>query len=251
MYCVYLTTYKGNLFPPFYVGSTSKSKLESGYVGSVASKLYKDLWKAEVKKNPNLFEVQVLSEHETRQDAFRAELEEQLRRDVVKSDLYVNRALARAEGRFSGIDQSGPKNPMFGKRTSSIARSKISKALAGVKKSDQHRENMKSAWQSRKPFSEEAKQNMRDARPRGEYHAFFGKKRPGVGAKVSATTSGVLWWNNGFDVIRARTSPGPEWARGKGEVWWNNGTLSTKSRSQPSPEWVRGRIKLALKQSSP
>jgi hypothetical protein len=37
MYCVYLTIYKGNNLPPFYIGSTSIDKIDGGYHGSVMS----------------------------------------------------------------------------------------------------------------------------------------------------------------------------------------------------------------------
>jgi len=250
MFCVYLTTYSGDKFPMYYIGSTSKTRLDSGYVGSVASKRYRDLWKSEVKNNRHLFSVTVLSEHMSRAEAFAAELAEQIKRDVVKSTEYVNRAFARAHGRFSGIDQTGPNNPMYGKKTTEEAKAKISAALSGVKKSQAHRENMKKAWLSRDPFSEQAIQNMIDARPRGAHHPFFGKKRPGLGAKLSEATAGILWWNNGVEAVRSKTQPGPEWSRGKGDVWWNNGVASTKSRTSPGPEWSRGRIKSGSTQSS-
>jgi hypothetical protein len=35
MFAVYLTSYKGNKLPPFYIGSSSVSALNSGYHGSV------------------------------------------------------------------------------------------------------------------------------------------------------------------------------------------------------------------------
>ena len=55
MYCVYLTTYKGNKLPPFYIGSTQVVQVERGYHGSVRSKKYEMMWKSELINNPHLF----------------------------------------------------------------------------------------------------------------------------------------------------------------------------------------------------
>jgi hypothetical protein len=39
-YCVYITFYKGNKLPPFYIGSTSVEKINNDYNGSVGSQKY-------------------------------------------------------------------------------------------------------------------------------------------------------------------------------------------------------------------
>jgi hypothetical protein len=69
MFCTYLTTYKGNKLPMFYVGSTSVSKINNGYRGSVASKAYKQIWISELKNNPQLFETRIISLHNKREEA--------------------------------------------------------------------------------------------------------------------------------------------------------------------------------------
>lgn len=46
LYCTYLTVYKGNKLPPFYIGYTSVDNiLNKSYRGSPESKKYKSVWK--------------------------------------------------------------------------------------------------------------------------------------------------------------------------------------------------------------
>jgi hypothetical protein len=46
MFVTYLTEYSGNKLPPFYIGSTSATRLATGYHGSVRS----EKWAASRKK---------------------------------------------------------------------------------------------------------------------------------------------------------------------------------------------------------
>jgi hypothetical protein len=114
MYCVYLTTYGGNLMPKYYIGSSSVTKVENGYRGSVASKEFREVWNLELKKNPHLFQTDIISKHETRHDATQAELEYQILNNALESNEYINKSYAIPNG-FFGMDVSGEKNPMYGK----------------------------------------------------------------------------------------------------------------------------------------
>jgi len=69
MYCVYLTTYSGDLLPAFYIGSSSIENIDNGYKGSVKSKRWKTIWKNELKNNPHLFNVEIIKTFKTRQEA--------------------------------------------------------------------------------------------------------------------------------------------------------------------------------------
>jgi hypothetical protein len=40
MFCVYVTFYRGNKLPPFYIGSTYLENMNRGYKGSPRSKKY-------------------------------------------------------------------------------------------------------------------------------------------------------------------------------------------------------------------
>jgi hypothetical protein len=112
MFCVYLTTYSGDKLPKFYIGSTAVSKINSRYKGSVMSERFKVLWQNELRENPQLFSVDILSYHSTREEAFAEEYRVQKVRDVVKSELYTNLSFARKDGFFGG---AGNKHPFGGK----------------------------------------------------------------------------------------------------------------------------------------
>ena len=114
MYCVYLTIYSGNKIPKYYIGSSSLSKIKSGYKGSVSSKEWKLLWDYELKFYPELFDVIIISEHSTRLESLQSELQYQLKYSVVESKDYINKSLAKPNG-FFGMDVLGKNNPMYGK----------------------------------------------------------------------------------------------------------------------------------------
>ncbi len=103
MFCVYLTTYRGNKMPPFYIGSSSVAKVQSGYKGSVSSTAYKDVWKQEVRDNPHLFRTTIISTSKTRQAALDKESTLQRALGVIKSPLYINQAYAGKDG-YCGRD---------------------------------------------------------------------------------------------------------------------------------------------------
>jgi hypothetical protein len=114
IYCVYKTTYSGTLLPPYYIGSSSIKKINSGYRGSVASNEFKDIWSNELEQNPHLFTTEILSLHEDRQLATEEELKQQILNDVVNNPLFINKSLAKPNG-FFGMDVSGENNPMYGR----------------------------------------------------------------------------------------------------------------------------------------
>lgn len=128
-YVVYHITYSGNLLhsknnsnipPSNYIGSTSLNKIKSGYMGSVSSKKYKDIWKQELKEHPELFNLEIISYHDARSDAIWRELQLQQLFNVVKNPLFVNMAYAQPNG-FFGMDTSynmkGKKNALGCKRS--------------------------------------------------------------------------------------------------------------------------------------
>lgn len=100
---MYKVIYGGDKHPPFYIGSTSKSKLLSGYRGSIRSLKWKDIVKREMKENKELYSFEILSEHTTRQEALDAELEHQRQESVVTNPLYYNEAYATPNGFFGRV----------------------------------------------------------------------------------------------------------------------------------------------------
>jgi len=114
IYCTYLTTYKGNKLPMFYIGSTKTDNItKNNYKGSVSSKKYSLLWGKELKENPHLFVTKIISYHKTDEEAREMELLFHRALNVVKSPLYVNMSEARVNG-FFGRDVSGKNNPRYG-----------------------------------------------------------------------------------------------------------------------------------------
>ena len=93
-FVTYVTIYAGDKLPPYYIGSTSKDKILRGnYFGSVTSKKWSEIFRCELKNNKHLFSIEILSEHETRQDAIDAELNLQILFNVVKSNNFFNESL--------------------------------------------------------------------------------------------------------------------------------------------------------------
>ncbi len=95
MYCVYLTIYKGNKLPPFYIGYSTVYKVTNkNYRGSVSSYEYKEIWDKELKENPNLFSTKIISHCELQSDVWAREKELQRKLDVINNPLYINKAIA-------------------------------------------------------------------------------------------------------------------------------------------------------------
>lgn len=94
IYCTYITFYRGNKLPPFYIGSTFVEKVNNGYHGSVSSREYKPIWKSELKNNLHLFETKILTTHLTRADALEKENYFQVKLNAIRSPMYINKGYA-------------------------------------------------------------------------------------------------------------------------------------------------------------
>jgi hypothetical protein len=122
-FCVYLTTYSGNKMPIFYIGSTSIKKIQNGYRGTVLSKRYKEIWNAEIRKNPHLFKTTIIKQTHSRFAALYYEEKYQRKLNVVKSSMYVNLSFACKNG-FFGRDVSKENHPRWGKKLDRPSKSK-------------------------------------------------------------------------------------------------------------------------------
>lgn len=147
MFCVYLTIYRGNKLPPFYIGSTSVQNIERGYHGSVTSEKYKKVWNDELRQNAHLFSTKIVGLYKERKQALLREEQLQRTLKVVFSPLYVNQAYANKG--FVGqkhvktrahIDRI--RDAKKGKKLSSAARASVSKGKTGIKLSMEHRQNI-------------------------------------------------------------------------------------------------------------
>jgi len=163
MYCVYLTIYKGNKLPPFYIGSTTVEKINNGYHGSVGSKKYSKIYKNELIKSPHLFKSVIVSLHNTRKLALEKENELQRSLDVVRSPLYFNESYASENG-FFGRDNSGKLNGFYGKHHSEESLNKLrnpKKTNVNYRKpkSKSHARNISKA-QKNVPWTENKRKSM-------------------------------------------------------------------------------------------
>lgn len=119
IYVTYLTIYSGNKLPPFYIGSSSLERVNNGYHGSVKSKIYMDIWKEELRNRPELFKTKIITQHNTRQEAYNKELLLQEKLKVVRSPLYINLSLASKD--FDGSCLKGMPKTEEHKRKIGIA----------------------------------------------------------------------------------------------------------------------------------
>lgn len=126
IYCVYLTTYRGNKLPPFYIGSTSTNRIINEYHGSVRSKEFRKIWESEIKNNPHLFKTKIISTHMTRKEAIEKEFRLHKQLNVVKSSMYINKSLATVNG-FFGMSASKESHWGYNKCRPEETRLKISK----------------------------------------------------------------------------------------------------------------------------
>lgn len=165
MYCTYLTIYTGSKMPRRYIGSSTAERVKNGYNGTVLSQRYKAIWNKERKENNHLFKTRILSLFETSREALEAEKNLQIKYDVVKSENYINMAIAQPNG-FFGMSTRGRRMSAESKHKNSIQRIGVkrpehSKILTGRKRPD-HSESM-----------------------RGEGNPMFGKEHPSKGKKIN------------------------------------------------------------------
>lgn len=187
IYCTYITVYSGSKLPPFYIGSSSVSRIENGYRGTVSSKIYKTIWINELKENPHLFKTKILSHHPTRKEALDKELYFQKVLSVVTSTMYINMAYATVDG-FFGMNQKGlPKSESMRKK------------LLGNKNAEGNHKNK----------TEEHKMKIKNA--------LTGKIRSAEhSSSISKAKKGGHWWSDGKgNTTMSKQCPGEGWFRGR------------------------------------
>jgi hypothetical protein len=226
-YVTYLVTYVGEKLPKYYIGSTSEHKVNSGkYFGSIASIKYKDIFTDERKNNPELFNIETLSLHLTREEALEKELELQIEYNVVKSSDYMNESLARVNG-FFGRDTSGSNHPQFGHELSEETKKKISDSLTGRIEPDETRK--------KKSLSK-----------LGDKNSFYGKKHSEeTKDKISESKRGVESWNKGIPMSECSKKKLSESKKGKKASEETKKKLSEVSKGKPKSEEHKLKMKLA------
>lgn len=167
-FCVYLTVYRGNKLPPFYIGSTSVDNVSAGYHGSVTSNKFKHRWKKELALNPQLFSTKIVSYHKTRQDAYEKEEKIQKALNVLRNPLYINRGIAnkffsKHGEKLSIVTKEKISKSLTGKQLPDETKLKISISLAGIVRSEDTKRKMSKAKQGQ-PKSAEARNKMSQAK---------------------------------------------------------------------------------------
>ena len=259
MYCVYLTIYRGNKLPPFYIGSTSIELItgKKQYKGSVASKHLVHIWKSELKINPQLFCVKILSMHDTRQEAYDAEDKLLRARNAVNSGFYMNARCAKG----LGYHPKGSDSPRFKVPHTAEAKAKISKVHKNKKLTEAHKAAI-SAFNKARIVKPETCQKLSDialsrapmdlATRQKMSRAKLGKKQSVAHAENGARVRiGCKWWNNGVSNIFNKQCPGEEWVLGrlkmngigtKGKKWWNDGNTRMLTELNPGLGWKPGKM---------
>jgi hypothetical protein len=178
-YVTYLTTYSGKLLPPFYIGHTSEEKILSGnYFGSVSSQKWKEIYQSEIINNSHLFSIEILSYHETREEAIAEELLQQLQRNVVKSQEYFNEGFAKKNGGWGC--GSGEEHHSFGTKRSDASKEKMRNSkkgktyeeIYGPEKAAKIKADRRKVWQERNPSTINGSPGKGRV---GEAHPMFGK----------------------------------------------------------------------------
>jgi hypothetical protein len=106
-YVVYITFYRGNRLPPFYIGKTSKSNVLKGYNGTVSSKKYKAVWLQERIDHPELFKTVILSYHTTEGEALFRETHILRFFNAANNPMFIN--LTNGDEKFGLIGPRGPR----------------------------------------------------------------------------------------------------------------------------------------------
>lgn len=199
-YCVYLTVYRGNKLPPFYIGSSSVSKVDNGYRGSVSSARYKKIWKHELKNNPDRFKTKIIKTFVTRQDALDWEYKIQKKLAVVDNQLYCN--LWYACGIF-GYQNSGKNHPFYGKK---LWDEKNPNPFKGKKHSEQTKAIISRKNKGRKA-TQEMKAKMSEQR-KGKKQVPCSESKKNA---ISKANSRFIWITNGIITLRHEsTEPIPD-----------------------------------------
>ena len=226
-YVTYLVTYIGDKLPKFYIGSTSEEKVLSGkYFGSISSKKYKELFLNEKRDNIHLFKIEILSYHDTREEAIKEELRRQIELDVIKSLDYMNESLARVNGFFGG-DTSGENHPQYGKTLSEETKNKISNTLTG------------------RIEPEETRKKKSESKI-GEKNSFYGKKHSiDTKNKISETKKGTESWNKGIPMSEESKRKLSNSKKGKKLSNETKKKLSEMRKGKPKSEEHKLKMKLA------
>ena len=93
-------------------------------MGQLLLKNIKKIWNQELKSNIHLFKTKIIFFCENRKEAIIKEQQLQLKLNVVRNPLYINKSIASINGIF-GVDITGKNHPRYGKKHSIDSRKKM------------------------------------------------------------------------------------------------------------------------------
>ena len=184
LYCVYVITYKGNTFAPFYVGSGTVSKIldtKNPYIGSVNSAKYPNkLWKKENKESPERFRMKILFTFDDRREASNFEEEILVHFNAKRNSLFTNRNnSAKSFATLPGKDHHWASDP-----------EKRKKVTENMKKSQCDKRGERNGMFLRKHSEESIK--LMSQNSRGERNGMFGVKPHNHGKPLSKEGSDAI-----------------------------------------------------------
>ena len=249
-FCTYVTFYRGNKLPPFYIGYTKIDNINKGYRGSVSSKRYKDIWKEEKTKNPELFVTKVISVHDNKEEAKSKEESLQKRLNVIKNPLYINRAIGHH------YDNTGNKHSEETKLNYSLSRKgrpgpnkgKKRPGVGGVKKGNiPWNKGLKGAFNHTEEHKQKISESMKN------YVEVNGVWNKGIETGPRKTKGMYRWYYNEQtkkNGLFAENEQPAGWTRGitrtkVKRIWFFNPLNQTETvfveEIQKPEGWLRGR----------
>lgn len=265
-FCTYITFYKGNKLPPFYIGYTSVGNIfKNDYHGTVGSQKYSATWKSELRKNKNLFKTVILTKHKTRKEAIEKEIYFQTFFKVHKNPMYINMSIHNERFYCDNHSEEAKKKMSLaskGKKKSENHKLNISESLKGKKKSKKHCQNISKTKQSvewKETMGKYVAQRSSDVQNNSYWKATKGKEKirkdlekkndPHWKATTGKlmkerellTKSSIEWIENvGKNAYRkiSVTKNSSEWKESKGKE-----AALKLSQTQNSSEWKRKNFK--------
>ena len=147
-YCVYITFYRGNKLPPFYVGFSTVKKVNNGYNGSVSSKTYKNVWREERKENRNLFITKILKTFNSSEEARKYEEFVQRSLNVHRNPLYINMSIGYTHFNMDKAFEDGSHHFLNSEYQSAVNKKRLSENTHQFCLSSFQREMSKRAHQN-------------------------------------------------------------------------------------------------------
>jgi hypothetical protein len=259
-----MTIYLGKEMPPFYLGSTSVGRLDSGYRGSVSSAKWEKIWNDELKNNPRLFKTFIIEKMNTVEEKLGQEERWQRAFDVVKNPLFINmsyarkklfptpesvqKALATKKQRGTHLHSTKTKEKLSEAAKNRPPRSaeiqqKTANLNRGKKRSEESRAKMRAARAKQAPMSEETKKKISLAQRGRKVSPDVVEKRASKirGRKMSEEFKKKL-----SDTLKGRKRTDEQKKKLSksriGLLWYTNGEIEQQCRESPGVNWVPGRL---------